>query len=237
LGLLALLAGCATGPNADPRDPLEPYNRAMTKFNDSVDNAVLKPVATAYTNVVPSMARTGVSNFFANLGDVWSFVNNVLQAKPEGAINSFWRVVVNTTFGLGGVLDPASSFRIDRHRKDFGMTLGYWGVPPGPYFVLPILGPSTIRDTAALPVDYIYGDPLSYMHDVAWRNSLHGLNLVDTRARLLGVTNLLGSAALDPYSFTRDAFLQMRRNAIFDGNPPPEQEERFDLDDAAPPAK
>jgi phospholipid-binding lipoprotein MlaA len=243
--LLVLLAGCASGPNADPRDPLEPFNRSMTKFNDAVDTAVLKPVATAYVDVVPSPVRTGIGNFFSNLGDAWSFVNNVLQAKPEGALHSFWRVVINTTLGLGGILDPASEMRLVRHKKDFGQPLGYWGVPPGPYLVLPFLGPSTLRDTVALPVDFYYGDPMAHVYGIynastLGRYAMGSVHLVDTRAQLLGATNLLSAAALDPYSFLRDAFLQKRRNDIYDGNPPPQESERFDLDpDPAPttPAK
>ena len=178
--------------------------------------------------------RTGFGNFFGNLGDVWSFVNNVLQAKPEGSLHSFWRVVVNSTIGLGGVLDPATEMRLERHREDFGQTLGRWGVPPGPYFVIPLLGPSTVRDTAALPVDY-YGHPLGHMHDVAWRNSLAGVQLINARAAVLGATDLLDAAALDPYTFKRDAYLQRRLNDVYDGNPPVD-EERYDLDEDDTPA-
>ncbi|HNL41672.1 MAG TPA: VacJ family lipoprotein [Ottowia sp.] len=167
-----------------------------------------------------------------NLGDVWSFVNQTLQAKPEAALHSFWRVVVNTTMGLGGVLDPASEMRLERRREDFGQTLGHWGVPAGPYFVLPFFGPSTVRDTVALPVD-IYGHPLSHVNDVSARNALGATQVVNTRAAVLGATELLESAALDPYSFQRDAYLQKRRNDIHDGNPPADQE-RYDLDEPAP---
>lgn len=228
--LLALaLAGCATAPGGDPRDPWESYNRSMTKFNDAVDEAVLKPVATVYRDVLPRPVRTGVSNFFGNLSDVWSFVNNVLQAKPEGALHSFWRVVINTTMGLGGVLDPATEMRLERHREDFGQTLGRWGVPSGPYLVLPLLGPSTVRDSAALPVDF-YGHPLGHVNDVSVRNSLTGVNAIQTRARLLDTGDLLEAAALDKYSFTREAFLQKRYYDVHDGNPP-QDEERYDLDE------
>ncbi|HOB67477.1 VacJ family lipoprotein [Ottowia sp.] len=229
--LLAMTAGCASAPGADPRDPWEPYNRSMFQFNDKVDKAVLKPVATAYRDVLPQPVRTGVSNFFGNLGDAWSFVNNVLQAKPEAALHSFWRVVINTTMGLGGVLDPATEMRLQRHREDFGQTLGRWGVPSGPYFVLPILGPSTLRDTVALPVD-MYGRPVGHISDVPVRNSLTGVDIVQTRAGLLATTDLLESASLDRYSFQRDAFLQKRRNDVHDGSPPTD-EERYDLE---PPA-
>ena len=231
---LALLSGCASAPGADPRDPWEAYNRSMYRFNDAIDTAVLKPVATVYRDALPQPVRTGVGNFFGNLGDAWSFVNNVLQAKPEGALHSFWRVVVNTTIGLGGVLDPASEMNLERHREDFGQTLGRWGAESGPYLVLPILGPSTLRDTIALPVDYL-GRPQAQIQDVPVRNSLTVLDAVDTRARLLGVEQLLDQAALDPYTFQRDAYLQKRRNDVHDGAPP--DEERYDLDEAAAPAK
>ena len=229
-----LSAGCATAPDRDPRDPWEPYNRSITQFNDAVDDAVLKPVATVYRDVLPQPVRTGVGNFFGNLSDAWSFVNNVFQAKPEGSLHSFWRVVVNSTLGLGGVLDPATEMRLERHREDFGQTLGRWGVPPGPYFVIPLLGPSTVRDTAALPVDF-YGHPLGHMHDVAWRNSLSALQIINARAAVLGATDLLDQAALDPYTFKRDAFLQRRQNDVYDGNPP-DDEERYDLEEEDAPA-
>ena len=237
-GVLALVvvSGCASlpdGASRDPRDPWEGYNRSMFRFNEAVDTAVLKPVATAYRDVVPQPVRTGVGNFFGNLSDAWSFVNNVLQAKPEGAMSSFWRVVINSTMGLGGVLDPATEMRLERRREDFGQTLGRWGVPDGPYFVLPVLGPSTVRDSAALPVDS-YGSPIGHVSDVAVRNSLYGVQAVNTRANVLGATELLESAALDPYTFQRDAYLQKRRNDIHDGNPP-EDEERYDLEEGETP--
>lgn len=233
LGLGLLLSGCASVPQPDERDPLQSYNRAMDSFNDGVDKAVLKPVATAYDTVLPQPVRTGVSNFFGNLGDAWSFVNNVLQGKPEGALHSFWRVVVNTTIGIGGLFDPASEMRLERHREDFGQTLGHWGVGPGPYVVLPLLGPSTLRDTVALPLDWL-GHPRSQIHDVPVRNSLTAVEFVNTRAKLLEAGDLLDGAALDPYSFKRDAFLQKRRNDVYDGSPPDDDdaydEERYDLD-------
>lgn len=209
---VALLTGCATVANPNPRDPLEPYNRGMTSFNEQVDAVVLKPVATAYKQVMPAPLRTGVSNFFANLGDVWSFVNNVLQLRGEAAASSFMRVNVNTFLGFGGVLDIASEMGIDRYKQDFGLTLGRWGVPTGPYFVLPILGPSTVRDTLALPVDW-QGSVVSSVDPVSARNSLYALRAVDARANLLRAGLVLDSAALDKYSFTRDVFLQVRSQA------------------------
>lgn len=227
--VLALLAsGCATGPNANPRDPLEPLNRGVYSFNDAVDRAVVKPVATAYRDVLPQPVRTGVSNFFANLQDAWSGVNNALQLKPRESVESFMRFGVNTVFGLVGLLDIASEMRIDRHTEDFGQTLGYWGVGAGPYLVLPLLGPSTVRDTAALPVD-AQGNLLSNVSDVPARNSATAVNLVDRRARLLEASKMLDQVALDPYTFSRDAFLQRRRNQVYDGNPPDDE-----VQDAAP---
>ena len=234
---LALLAsGCASLPDDQPRDardPWERYNRAMHSFNDSVDRAVLKPVATAYKTAVPQPIRTGIGNFLGNLGDVWSFVNNALQGKAEGALTSFWRVAINTTIGLGGVLDPATDLQLERRKEDFGQTLGVWGVGSGPYFVLPFLGPSTLRDTVALPADY-YGHPLKYFKGTRLRNTLGVTRVVHTRASVLDATDLLQGAALDDYSFTRDAYLQKRRNDIYDGNPP-QDEERYDLDEPEEP--
>ncbi|MDW5444064.1 VacJ family lipoprotein [Polaromonas sp. SM01] len=228
---LALLQGCATGPN--PRDPFEPYNRSMTRFNEGVDEAVLKPVAQAYQAALPSPVRTGVNNFFGNLSDVWSMVNNLLQFKPQAAGESLMRVSVNTVFGLGGVLDWATEMGIDRHREDFGKTLGRWGVGTGPYLVLPLLGPSTVRDASALLVD-AYGDPVYQgVESISTRNSLYALRIVDLRASLLRAGDVLDQAALDKYSFTRDAYLQ-RRGAALSGSGA--SEERFDLPEAAPPA-
>jgi len=220
--VLLLLSGCATGPNANPRDPLEPFNRGVYRFNDALDKAVLKPVATAYRDVLPGPVRRGVGNFFGNLEDAWSFVNNALQLKGQAAAESLVRFGVNTFLGLGGILDVASEMNIDKHTKDFGHTLGYWGVAPGPYLVLPLLGPSTLRDTVALPVDMM-GDIVSNIEHVPTRNTAKAVRVVDNRAGLLRVTGLLEEAALDKYSFTRDAFLQSRRSSIFDGNPPEEE--------------
>ncbi|KAF1045736.1 MlaA family lipoprotein [Xylophilus sp.] len=206
---LALVAGCATAPGGDPRDPFEPFNRDVTRFNDAVDNAVLRPVAIGYQNITPQFVRTGVNNFFGNLRDVWSLVNNVLQLRVQASGETLIRIGTNTLFGLGGLVDIASELEIDRHKTDFGLTLGRYGVPTGPYLVLPLLGPSTVRDTAALPVEW-KGDVLSYVHDVPVRNSLYVLRLVDTRAGLLRAGSVLEQAALDKYSFTRDAYLQLR---------------------------
>jgi phospholipid-binding lipoprotein MlaA len=227
VGLLVatlVVGGCASGPSANPRDPLEPFNRGIYQFNDVVDRAVVKPVATVYRDVLPSPVRTGVSNFFNNLQDAWSAVNNALQLKGEAAGNSLVRFGVNTFLGFGGVLDIATEMQIDRNTKDFGHTLGYWGVGAGPYLVLPLLGPSTLRDTAALTIDRGVGSFVANIDDVATSNSLTVLNLLDRRSRYLQASDMLDQVALDPYTFTRDAWLQRRQNSVYDGNPPDDAE-------------
>ncbi|HMN92597.1 MAG TPA: VacJ family lipoprotein [Hydrogenophaga sp.] len=212
---LALAAGCATGPTAHPSDPLEPFNRGVYRFNEAVDSAVLKPVATLYVRTAPDPVRTGVSNFFGNLSDFWSFINASLQLRPREAAENLLRFNVNTVFGLGGLLDVASEMGIERTRLDFGQTLGRWGVPAGPYLVLPFLGPSTVRDTAGRSLE-ARGDLVMGVDHIPTRNSLYGLRLVDTRANLLRATAMLESAALDKYTFTRDFYLQRRQNQIQD---------------------
>lgn len=220
--VLGLLSGCATGPNANPQDPLEPWNRGVYQLNEGLDKALLKPVATAYQDVVPSPVRTGVTNFFGNLRDLWSAVNATLQLRPQEAVENFMRFNVNTFFGFAGVLDIATEMQIPRTTLDFGHTLGYWGVPAGPYLVLPVLGPSTVRDSAGLVVDQ-QGDLVRQGVDhVPTRNSMQGLRIVDTRAELLSATDLLDQIALDKYSFVRDGYLQRRQSQIR-----PQEEDRF----------
>jgi phospholipid-binding lipoprotein MlaA len=204
------LAGCATGP--DRNDPFEPWNRKVSNFNEAVDSLVLKPAAIGYREVVPPLGRTGVSNFFSNLGDAWSAANNLLQFRLHYAAESWLRVGVNTFFGLAGILDVASELGIERHREDFGQTLGRWGMPAGPYMVLPVLGSSTVRDTVALPVDR-WGDPLRVVPAGA-ETGLYALRVVDIRSNLLRASSVLDEVALDKYSFTRDAYLQRRRAQI-----------------------
>lgn len=213
--LASLMAGCATGPDANPQDPLEPFNRNVSEFNESVDAMVLKPVATVYRDVTPDLVRTGVSNFFSNLSDVWSFINATLQLRPREASENFLRFGVNTAFGLGGVLDIASEMGIERTRLDFGQTLGRWGVPPGPYLVLPIFGPSSIRDAAGFGVE-ARGDLVQGIDNTGTRNALTALRAVETRANLLRATSMLEGAALDKYSFTRDVYLRRRQSQIED---------------------
>jgi len=234
-----LMAGCA-GPN--PRDPLESYNRAMFAFNDRLDRAVLRPVAEGYKAVLPEFVRTGVTNFFSNLGDVWIGINNFLQGKVEEGLSDTFRVAINTTFGLGGLLDVASEMRLEKHNEDFGQTLAVWGVGSGPYIVLPIFGPSTLRDTGGFGVDYWYGYAPTYVlkdvnppHRVTWRNGIATLEFINVRANLLGATNVLEQAALDKYAFTRDFWLRRRRSLIYDGSPPPEKEPEEEEEDTAPP--
>jgi phospholipid-binding lipoprotein MlaA len=218
---LVALQACVAVPNKDPRDPMESWNRGVFGFNDSVDRAVVKPVATVYRDVLPNWMRTGIGNFFANLDDVWSGVNNALQLRGLDTADSFGRVLINTTMGLGGLLDIASEMGMERHSANFGLTLGRWGVGPGPFVVLPFLGSSTLRDTVGLPLD-AKGNLVRSIQDVPTRDAVTLLNLVDTRASFLTAGEVLAGAALDRYSFTRDAFLQRRRNQVYDGNPPDE---------------
>ncbi|WP_310626194.1 VacJ family lipoprotein [Limnohabitans sp.] len=221
VALTLLSTGCATGPNAHPNDPLEPMNRKVARFNDTADDNVLRPVATGYRDYTPKPVQTGVSNFFRNLSDVWSTANNGLQLKGRETAESLMRVVVNTIFGIYGIFDVATPIGLERHPEDFGQTLGYWGVPSGPYVVLPLLGPSTVRDTSVLPLEFST-DFVSKHDVVAERNVAWLVRTVDKRASLLQTSDLLTDAAIDKYSFTRDAYLQYRRNQVYDGNPPDE---------------
>ncbi|SHM93937.1 phospholipid-binding lipoprotein MlaA [Duganella sacchari] len=217
LGVTMMLAGCA-GPN--PRDPYEGFNRAMFSFNDTVDTYALKPVATVYKNVTPSFVQTGVSNFFGNLGDAWTAVNQFLQGNGEAGMSDLSRFALNSTLGIVGLFDIASEAGLPKHKEDFGQTLGVWGVQSGPYLMLPLLGPSTVRDTAALPLD-IAGDIWRYKEPVYIRNIGTGLRVVDQRAALLDASSLLEDAALDRYEFIRDGFLQRRESQIHpDGDGP-----------------
>ncbi len=222
LAMLVLLQACATVTNPDPRDPMESLNRTVFAFNDAVDSAVVKPVAVAYRDVLPHWLRTGVGNFFGNLEDLWSGINNALQLRGQDTADSLGRFAINSTMGLGGLFDLASEMDIERHSANFGLTLGRWGVGSGPFVVIPFLGSSTLRDTVAMSVD-IKGNPVRYVYDDDVRNGLTVLNLVDTRATYLKAGEVVEGAALDKYSFTRDAFLQRRRNQVYDGNPPEEE--------------
>lgn len=222
LGAL-ILSGCASLPDdyRDPRDPWERYNRGMHQFNTDFDNAFLKPLAKGYKAVTPDPVDKGVTNFFDNLADVTSLVNNLLQVKLSRAASDAGRLVVNTTVGILGFFDVATNIGLPSYKEDFGQTLGYWGAVPGPYFVLPILGPRTVRDTFGLAGD-LYTDPLFSVSQAKVFWGLVALRLVDRRADLLTATKVMEEAALDPYIFTRDAYLQRRRSLVYDGNPPKE---------------
>ena len=214
-----LLAGCATTGANDPRDPWEGMNRKTFAFNEKLDEAVLKPVAQGYQKVVPAPAREGVNNFFANLEDIGTSLNNFLQGKPKEGLSDAGRFVINSTLGIFGLWDVASPMGLEKHDEDFGQTLGRWGVRSGPYLVLPLLGPSSARDAPARIVDpswyySTYIDPES----VYW--GLRGLDIVRTRANLLSAESVLQQAALDKYTFIRDAWLQRRRSQVYDGRPP-----------------
>ncbi|MCG1041911.1 VacJ family lipoprotein [Mycetohabitans sp. B8] len=214
------LGGCATVKTPSKQDPLEGFNRTMFEFNDTLDRVAMKPVARAYNWALPQFARDRVSSFFSNIGDVYIAANNLLQGKITAGTEDIMRVAINSTFGLGGLFDFASQARLPKHQSDFGVTLGHYGVPPGPYLVLPLLGPSTVRDAAGLLVDW-QGDLTAYMRPIWLRTTLYGVRIVSTRAALLGATDLLSNAALDKYSFVRNAHLQRRQYLISDGNPPP----------------
>ena len=221
VGSSLALAGCATGPDRDPRDPLEPFNRAAYSFNEMVDRIVLEPLAQGYQAITPAPVDKGVTNFFNNLADLRSAVNNLLQFKIGRAFSDVGRFAVNSTVGFLGLMDVASNMDLPRYNEDFGQTLGVWGVGSGPYIVLPFFGPSSGRDGVGVVVDW-FTDPVMLVEDDAVRWGLRGLKLIDTRADLLGASRVLDQAALDPYAFVRDAYLQQRQSAVYDGNPPEE---------------
>ena len=233
--LLALAGGCATTEDRDPRDPLEPLNRAVFRFNEVVDDAVAKPVAGAYRDLLHEQIRGRIRNFFANLGDLWIGVNDVLQGKFFDGFEDGMRFVFNSTFGIFGLHDVASDMGIEKRDEDFGQTLGRWGVGDGPYIILPILSSSTLRDTVGWGVDIFVGDPVGEFRPIALRNSAYALRLVNRRADLLDASRILEQAALDKYVFQRDAYLQRRRSQIYDGNAPREPRQRDEEEEA--PAK
>jgi phospholipid-binding lipoprotein MlaA len=222
---LLLAAGCASTGN--PRDPLEPINRGIYQFNDGFDTVLVKPAAEFYRFIVPEFARTGVSNFFSNLNDVIVAVNNLLQGKLTHAASDVGRILVNSTVGVLGLVDVATGLGMEKHNEDFGQTLGYWGIGDGPYLVLPFLGPSNLRDTAGWFGDF-YVWPISYVEDDRTRYAVIAFRFVTIRADLLEASRILETAALDPYEFVRDAYLQRRRNLVYDGRPPPDEDDIVD---------
>jgi phospholipid-binding lipoprotein MlaA len=217
----AVLAGCAAAPSRD--DPFEPMNRAMFEVHEVVDKTVMKPLIDVYTAVVPKLVRTGVSNFFNNIDDLFSGVNALLQGKPDKAGNDFGRVMLNT-FVMGGIFDLASDIGIERGGEDFGQTFGVWGFPQGPYLFVPVFGPTTVRDGTGVIVRIAVG-PVGYIPDVPARNILYGIGAVDIRAQAADAISIAETAALDKYRFIRNAYLQRRQYLVYDGKPPPEKEE------------
>jgi phospholipid-binding lipoprotein MlaA len=221
--VLGALAGCAsTGEERDPRDPFEPFNRGVYRFNDEFDNYVAKPVATTYRDALHPQIRLRVSNFFSNFQDIFIGVNNFLQGKFQDGVSDWARFVFNSTFGLLGIHDVASEWGLEKHNEDFGQTFGRYGAPPGPYLVLPFLGSSNLRDGVGTGFDYYFA-PLGEVRPIELRNTLYGVYLVNTRAELLDASRILEEAALDRYTFQRDAYLQRRRSLVHDGNPPREK--------------
>jgi len=245
----AALVGCATVPPTDTlhqnhtidraesvnlADPWENWNRKVFAFNDRIDSAVLKPLAEGYRSAVPHPVRTGIDNVLGNLGDIGSTANQFLQGKVQDGVEMGMRVLVNTIFGLGGVLDVATEARLTRRSEDFGQTLGHWGVGSGPFVVLPLLGPSSLRDAVALPVDLQYA-PSALAQTSAGRYSITALSVINARSNLLSTTQLLDTAALDRYSFMRDAWLQRRLDQVYDGAPPEEKREDEPASTSQPP--
>jgi len=217
---LSLMSGCATiKGEADPEDPLESFNRAMYSFNDTLDRAILKPVAQGYNAALPEPVNKGVSNFFSNIDDVIVLFNDILQLKFDQTLSDGARIFFNTTIGLLGIFDVASGMDLPKHDEDFGQTLGYWGVDTGAYIVWPFFGPSNVRDTVGLIGD-AYVNPLHDVEPSGDRTALSVVNVVDRRAGLLSASKILEEAALDPYLFVRDAYLQRRQSLVYDGNPP-----------------
>lgn len=219
---LGLLNGCATAGN--PKDPIEGVNRAVFAFNDTVDKAIVRPVAQGYVLAIPPMLRLGVSNFFGNIADVFIAANNLLQGKLPEAVGDVGRIAINTTLGLFGLIDIASEAGLEKHDEDFGQTFGRWGVGAGPYVVLPILGPRTLRDAFAQILDS-KADPIAQLDRVPARNSLYATRGVSERADYLSADKIVDEAALDRYAYIRDAYLQRRRSKIHDGNAPREADE------------
>ena len=237
---LVAVAGCATVPAGSPPppagDPWQRFNRKVFAFNEALDEAVLAPVARAYRDVVPELVRRGVSNVFGNVGDIWSAVNHLLQGKVGSGVEMGMRVLSNTFFGIGGLLDPATEMGLTRRSEDLGQTLGVWGLGPGPYLVLPLLGPSTVRDTAGLPFDRYAESAHTWWGGNPY--TLGALQLVSVRAELLSTTQLIGDVSLDKYSFVRDGYLARRLDQVYDGAPPlPKFEDDFADTPPAPPGK
>ncbi|MBA2689650.1 MAG: VacJ family lipoprotein [Burkholderiales bacterium] len=237
LFIVLALTGCASVPGkGDPRDPFEGYNRAVYKFNDAVDRAILKPVAQGYDTAVPGPVKTGIRNFFSNLGEVVIIANDLLQGKGEQGVSDLGRFLMNSTIGLIGLIDIATPAGLTKNNEDFGQTLGKWGVGPGPYFMLPFIGPSTVRDAFGRLADSQL-QYFTWVEDVPARNSAYAVETIDTRAGLLKAGNILDEASLDPYNFLRDAYLQRRQRLVYDGNPPHSKDDLEEEDEPTEPTK
>ncbi len=212
--MVLFVSGCATQAN---KDPLEGFNRGVYKFNEVTDKYAIKPVAKAYKAVAPTPVRKGVNNFFNNLGSITTVLNDLLQLKFANAFTDAGRFVINTTFGIAGLIDVAGMDNIPNHKEDFGQTLGHWGMTNSAYLVLPFLGPSTVRDTGGLVFDTLTTDPITYAHydgQIALSNTLRAAEFIDRRTELLDAKDFIDNASLDPYAFMRDAYLQRRDNLI-----------------------
>ncbi len=218
---VGLLGGCATAPAN--RDPAEGINRAVFAFNEGLDTVLIRPAAVGYDTVMPAVVRTGVTNFFANLGDIFIGVNDLLQGKGTDAATDAGRFIINSTVGILGIFDVATPAGLEKHEEDFGQTFGRWGANPGAYVVLPVFGPRNVRDSFGLLVDVLV-DPVGHVSKVPTRNTLAGVRLISDRSALLAADKVIEEAALDKYSYMRDAYLQRRRNLVFDGSPPREVE-------------
>ncbi|OAJ59620.1 ABC transporter [Paraburkholderia ginsengiterrae] len=212
----ALLAGCTTVQTPTKGDPFEGLNRTMFTVNDKLDQYALKPVAKGYVFITPQPVRDSVTNFFSNIGDVYIAANNLLQLKITDGVEDIMRIVINTVFGVGGLFDVATLAKLPKHENDLGLTLGHYGVPAGPYLVLPLFGPSTVRDAVGSIGNY-YVNPLSYIDPPGLSWALYSLNVINTRANLLSASDVLEGAALDKYSFVRNAYLQRRQYLLSDG--------------------
>lgn len=218
-GLLAAFTCGGALADQNPRDPYEGFNRAMFATNEVIDKFAAKPVAQVYDNAIPLPVKASVGNFFGNAGDLWVGVNSALQGKFADAGIDLGRLVVNSTIGIFGLFDVASELGLERHDEDFGQTLAVWGVDGGAYLYWPLLGARNVRDTVGFAVG-AYIDPVSYVRPVSVRNSMAALRFVDIRASLLPSDKVVEEAALDKYAYIRDAYLQRRRNQVFDGRPP-----------------
>ena len=220
VALLLFCSGCASITGSHPDDPLEPINRKVDAFNQAIDKVALKPIAQGYKDYTPETIQTGVGNFFGNLKDVGSAINNALQLKPKQTVDSCLRVLINSTVGVLGLIDIASNIGIQKHSEDFGQTLGYWGLPAGPYVIIPFLGPTTVRDGVSYFSVDTMADPVHYVDPINARNSVSVMRLLARRAIYLSAEEQMGEIALDSYSFLRDFYLQKRKNDVWDGNPP-----------------